>query len=138
MNFKNGIASLVLAFAGMLSVAQAEQKNSTADTVKIQGQVPEGWEVVQLVNVAPIAKWVETKDGGKKKVFVKPFGLQPIADKGSAPAGSNPLGGGSGQKLEEAVEGQNMNLAQSQEEFSVLLNRLRALLGSLPETTANQ
>ena len=134
MIFKKRIL-LLLALAGVFSVVQAEQGESSVPTFEIQGEVPEGWEVVELVDAAPIEKWVEMKDGEKKKVLVKPFGLKPIVLQDSNFTVSNPLENVAGHNLQEVVETQNKNLAQSEEELSVLLNRLKALLLSLPATT---
>ncbi|MGJ8725548.1 MAG: hypothetical protein ACSHYB_13400 [Roseibacillus sp.] len=122
----------------MMFPSYAEEQEKASLTFEIQGEVPEGWEVVELVDAPAIEKWIEMKDGEKKRVFVKPFGLKPIVDNASKFTVSNPLENASGQNMEEVLEEQNINLAQSEEELTLLLNRLKALLLSLPASTENQ
>ena len=76
--------------------------------------------MVELDDAPAIEKWVEMKDGQKKMVLVKPFGLKPVVDKASNFTVSNPLETATGQNIEEVLEAQNMNLAQSEEELSVI------------------
>ena len=94
--------------------------------------------MVELVDAPLIEKWVEMEDGEKKRVLVKPFGLKPVVDHSSNFTVSNPLESASGQNIEEVLENQNINLGQSEEELSVMLNRLKALLLSLPATTQSK
>ena len=138
MILNNRFLWLKLSLLGLMAVAYAEQDEPTSSHFEIQGEVPEGWEVVELVDAPAIEKWIETKDGEKKLVLVKPFGLKPIVDKTSNFTVSNPLENAQGQDMEEVLEAQNMNLAQSEEELSVLLNRLKALLLSLPASTESK
>ena len=139
MILKKSAVTLILSFIAMNVCLQAEEKKEAATpTFTIQGEVPEGWEVVELSDAPAIEKWIETKEGEKKKVLVKPFGLKPVVDKDSNFTVSNPLENASGQDITEVLEAQSMNLAQSDAELSSLLNRLKALLQSLPATTESK
>ena len=112
----------------------ASEKGGEPEGAKfeITGEVPEGWEVVELSDAPLIEKWVELKSGEKKKVLLRPFGLKPIRSDESKFTVSNPLETSAGDNLSEVVEAQNENLVQSQEELSSMLTRLKQLLLTLP------
>ena len=138
MILKNKMLSLGVSLLGMTCISYAEQEELASSTFEIQGEVPKGWEVVELADAPAIEKWIEMKDGQKKKVLVKPFGLKPAMDKSPNFTVSNPLENALGEKMEEVLEAQNFNLARSEEELSGLLNRLKALLSSLPQSTESK
>lgn len=138
MIFKNEMRVLVFSLAGLIYVSSAEKGEEDSVVFEIQGKVPEGWEVVELIDAPMIEKWVELKNGEKKRILVKPFGLKPIVAEDAKFTVSNPLEVPSGQDIDEVLEGQNINLAQSEEELSVMLNRLKALLLTLPASIENK
>ncbi len=123
---------LFLVAAIFSATSQVGADPETDRSYQINGDVPEGWEVVAVENVAPVKKWVTLKSGEKKKVFVRPFALKPVADQDAKFTVKNPLETSSGQDLSAVVEAQNENLVQSQAELSSMLTRLRQLLRTLP------
>lgn len=130
--------ALNLSILAALSICAGASEKGTEDEVmdyQITGEIPEGWEVVPLLDAPLIEKWVELKDGKRKKVLLRPYGLKPISDQKSKFTVANPLETSSGNNLSEVVEAQNENLVQSQDELSSMLARLKRLLLTLPATT---
>lgn len=129
---KNSLLFLVAITQGL--VAQGEEKES----FQITGEVPEGWEVVELSEAPLVEKWVVLKSGEKRKIMVRPFGLKPVSNNESKFTVENPLETSTGQNMSEVVEAQNENLVQSQNELSSMLHRLKQLLETLPHTPESQ
>lgn len=126
------IALLSVAVFGVNQLAAEETKEVK---VQIQGEVPEGWEVVESTEGPFIEKWVELKSGEKKKIFVRPFVLKPIVKEENEGKTMDPLKLDSGRKLDELLKHQNENLSQTQQDLSEMLTRLRALLATQPQST---
>lgn len=132
MNWKLYLMSALL---GLLTSTSAQEKPVE---FRIEGEVPDGWEVVESVDAPMVEKWVELKSGEKKKVLLRSFVLRPIADKESKFSVVDPLKISSGQKIDDVLFSQNENLTQTQDELSTMLQRLRALLATLPTTKEAQ
>lgn len=124
--------SLLAIMSSFVTLA-AEQKEEKE--FKVQGEIPEGWEVVESSDGPVIEKWVELKSGEKKKLLLRSFVLRPIVtDKELKFSAADAFRISSGQKIDDILASQNENLSQTENELAVMLQRLHELLASLPNS----
>lgn len=119
------ITFLLLFFCGGFALADEKKE------FQVLGEVPEGWEVVVLSEAPAIEKWVELKNGEKRKILLKPYSLRPKTDEGAQFSVADPLKA-AGQKLDEVLANQNLNLSSSEQDLATMLSRLKQLLRTLP------
>ena len=122
-------------FAALLGLCSYAGGEEDQKKLQIQGEVPEGWEVVESMEAPVVERWVELANGEKKKISLRPFVLRPIADKESKFSVMDPLKISSGLKFDDVLNSQNENLVQTQDELDTMLQRLRSLLATLPTQT---
>ena len=124
---------LAIGFVACLPFLSAKEEGQDAAVeLSVLGEVPEGWQVVELADAAPIEKWVKLKNGEERKILLKPFALQPVSNEQAKFTVANPLKTSSGREIETVLDEQNENLAASGNELSTMLGRLKQLLLSLP------
>lgn len=104
----------------------------------IIGEVPEGWEVVELTDAPLIEKFVKLKNGEEKRLLAKPFVLKPVREEQPKFLVANPGKLEAGGDLEQLLAAQNANISHTNEEMSAVLARLKQLLLTLPDPTATR
>lgn len=137
MSMRSHLLFLGLVAAWPCLSAEEVKKDSVVEP-QILGEVPEGWQVVELHDASPIEKWVKLKNGEERKLLLKPYGLQPVSSEETQFTVVDPLKTSTGQKLDAVLDTQNENLAESEIELSTMLARLKQLLGSLPNQTQDE
>ncbi|MFC0016435.1 hypothetical protein AAFN60_07310 [Roseibacillus persicicus] len=129
--------TLLLAAASLAASEKAKEEEPSPE-FRVVGEVPEGWEVVELTEAPAIEKIVTLKNGDEKRLFLKPFVLKPQHDDQPKFSVSNPGKVKAGSDLKELLEDQNSNISHTSEEMSAVLARLKQLLLSLPDPTESK
>lgn len=114
---------LVLLMGGVGALAENGEKPQSAASPTIQGEIPEGWEVVPDPSGECVTHVLELKNGDKREVRVPRMILRPILSGEQVDASNQ-----ASLKVSGALANQGEHLANSQSEMRSVLNRIRILL----------
>lgn len=123
----HGLAFVILAATFALGEEAATAPAPSVFT--IQGEVPEGWEVVADPSGAKVVQRVKLANGEEKEVFLPRLILRPIGKREPSPSEKTSI------QFGKALEKQGEHLSNSQEDIQSVLRRVRLLLSQSPQPT---